>query len=252
MQKIRYFDHAATTAIDNRVLNEMIPFLTENYGNASSMYSVGRINKEAINKARKQVASALNCKENEVYFTSGGTESDNLIIKGIAIANRRYGNHIITTKIEHPAVLNTCEFLEKYMGFRVTYLNVDSNGRINLRELERVINRQTILISIMFANNEIGTIQDIENIGKIAKKYGVYFHTDAVQAIGNVDIDVKKLGISCLSVSGHKFYGPKGIGCAYIAENVNFIRIQDGGHQEKDKRAGTENVAGIVGLRKSN
>ena len=249
MQNIRYFDHAATTAIDNRVLNEMMPYLTENFGNASSMYQIGKKNKEAINLARQRVANSLKCNPSEIYFTSGGTESDNLIIKGIAIANRRRGNHIITTKIEHPAVLNTCEFLEKQMGFRTTYLNVDSQGRIDLKELERAINRQTILISVMFANNEIGTIQDIENIGRLARRYGVYFHTDAVQAIGNIDIDVKKLGISALSMSAHKFYGPKGIGAAYISENVNFVQIANGGHQERDKRAGTENVAGIVGLR---
>ena len=193
MQKIRYFDHAATTATDPRVLNEMMPYLTDSFGNASSMYEIGRKNKDAINLARKRVANALKCKENEIYFTSCGTESDNLIIKGIAIANRRKGNHIITTKIEHPAVLKTCEFLEKYLGFRITYLNVDSQGRINLNDLERSITRQTILISVMFANNEIGTIQDIEAIGKIAKRYGVYFHTDSVQAVGNVEIDVKKL-----------------------------------------------------------
>lgn len=251
MANIKYFDHAATTAIDNRVLNEMIPYLTENFGNASALYSIGKKNKQAIDISRKRVADAIKCNENEVYFTSCGTESNNLIIKGIAIANRRYGNHIITTKIEHPAVLNTCEFLEKYMGFRVTYLNVDSVGRINLNELERAINRNTILISVMFANNEIGTIQDIKAIGKIARKYGVYFHTDSVQAIGNIDINVKELGISALSMSGHKFYAPKGIGAAYISENVNFIRVQDGGHQEMDKRAGTENVAGIVGLGKA-
>lgn len=249
MQNIRYFDHAATTAIDNRVLNEMMSYLTENFGNASSMYQIGKKNKEAINLARQRVANSLKCNPSEIYFTSGGTESDNLIIKGIAIANRRRGNHIITTKIEHPAVLNTCEFLEKQMGFRTTYLNVDSQGRIDLKELERAINRQTILISVMFANNEIGTIQDIENIGRLARRYGVYFHTDAVQAIGNIDIDVKKLGISALSMSAHKFYGPKGIGAAYISENVNFVQIANGGHQERDKRAGTENVAGIVGLR---
>ena len=251
MQNIRYFDHAATTAIDTRVLNEMMPYLTENFGNASSMYQIGKKNKEAVTLSRQKVANSLKCNPSEIYFTSGGTESDNLVMKGIAIANRRRGNHIITTKIEHPAVLNTCNFLEKYMGFRVTYLNVDSKGRIDLRELERAINRQTILISIMFANNEIGTIQDIENIGRMAKRYGVYFHTDAVQAIGNIDIDVKKLGISALSMSAHKFYGPKGIGVAYISDNVNFIRIQDGGHQERDKRAGTENVAAIVGLGKA-
>lgn len=227
MQNIKYFDHAATTAIDNRVLNEMMPYLSENFGNASSIYSIGRKSKEAINLARQRVAKALNCNTNEIYFTSGGTESDNLIIKGIAIANRRYGNHIITTKIEHPAVLNTCDFLEKYMGFRVTYLNVDSKGRINIQELERAINRKTILISIIYANNEIGTIQDVENIARIAKRYGIYFHTDAVQAIGNINIDVKKIGISALSMSAHKFYGPKGIGASYIAENVNFVRIQD-------------------------
>lgn len=252
MQNIRYFDHAATTAIDNRVLNEMMPYLTENFGNASSMYQIGKKNKKTIASARQKVADCLRCTPNEIYFTSGGTESDNLIIKGIAIANRRRGNHIITTKIEHPAVLNTCSFLEKYMGFRVTYLNVDGKGRIDLRELERAINRQTILMSIMFANNEIGTIQDMENIGRLARRYGVYFHTDAVQAVGNIDIDVKKLGISALSMSAHKFYGPKGIGVAYISDNVHFIRIQDGGHQERDKRAGTENVASIVGLRKGN
>jgi len=251
MQNIRYFDHAATTAIDNRVLNEMMPYLTENFGNASSLYNIGKINKEAINIARQRVAKSLKCDPNEIYFTSGGTESDNLAIKGIALANRKYGNHIITTKIEHPAVLNTCKFLEKYMGFRVTYLNVNEKGKINLKELERAINKYTVLISIMFANNEIGTIQDIESIGKIAKRYGVYFHTDSVQAVGNVDIDVNKLGISALSMSGHKFYGPKGVGAVYIKKNINFIRMQDGGHQEKDKRAGTENVAGIVGFGKA-
>lgn len=251
IQNIRYFDHAATTAIDTRVLNEMMPYLTENFGNASSMYQIGKKNKEAIHLARNKVANALKCNPNEIYFTSGGTESDNLVIKGIAIANRRRGNHIITTKIEHPAVLNTCSFLEKHMGFHITYLKVDSKGRIDLNELERAINRQTILISIMFANNEIGTIQDMEAIGRMARRYGVYFHTDAVQAVGNIDINVKKLGISALSMSAHKFYGPKGIGACYISENVNFIRIQDGGHQERDKRSGTENVAGIVGLRKS-
>ena len=177
----------------------------------------------------------------------GGSESDNMILKGIAFANKNKGNHIITSKIEHPAILNTCKFLERF-GFKVSYINTDSNGIINLKELERAISRNTILISVMFANNEIGTIQPIKEIGEIAKKYGIYFHTDAVQAIGNIDINVKEYNLDALSISAHKFYGPKGIGIAYINENVPFIRIQDGGHQERDKRAGTENVPGIVGV----
>ena len=245
--KIRYFDHSATTATDEKVLEAMLPYFRNNYGNPSSVYSIGKFNKEAINIARMKVATALNAKVNEIYFTSGGTESDNLIIKGIAFANRHKGNHIITSKIEHPAVLNTCKYLENF-GFRITYLDVDSNGIIDLKQLERSINRNTILVSIMFANNEIGTIEPIKEIGSICKKYRVYFHTDAVQAIGNIKIDVKALGISALSMSAHKFYGPKGIGAAYVKENVPFIRILDGGHQEREKRSGTENVPGIVGI----
>jgi len=250
MEKIRYFDHAATTKLDEEVFKTMFPYLKESYGNASSIYSLGKINKEAINISRMKIANCINCNPEEIYFTSGGSESDNLCIKGIALANRRKGNHIITTKIEHPAVLNTCKFLET-MGFRITYLNVDSKGFIDLASLERAINRNTILISIMFANNEIGTIQKIEEISKIAKKYRVIFHSDCVQAIGNVKIDVKKLNIDAISVSGHKFYGPKGIGFSYIKEGIPFTRIIDGGHQERDKRAGTENVAGIVGIGKA-
>lgn len=180
--KIRYFDHSATTAVDKDVLNEMLPYFSESYGNPSSIYSIGKQNKEAINIARMKVATALNSKVNEIYFTSCGSESDNLILKGIAFANKHKGNHIITTKIEHPAILNTCKKLEKF-GFKITYLNTDSKGRIDLKELERSINRNTILISIMMANNEIGTIEPIYEIGNIAKKYGVYFHTDAVQAV---------------------------------------------------------------------
>lgn len=248
--KIRYFDHAATTSVDEEVLKEMIPYFTKKFGNPSSIYSIGKENKEAINIARMKVATALGCKVNEVYFTSCGSESDNLIIKGIAFANSQKGNHIITTKIEHPAVLNTCKKLEKF-GFRTTYLRTDSNGVIDLKELEKSINRNTILISIMMANNEIGTIQPIEEIGKIARKYGIYFHTDAVQAVGNIEIDVKEMGIGALSLSAHKFYGPKGIGAAYVNENIPFMRIQDGGHQEREKRAGTENVPLIVGLGKA-
>lgn len=250
MEKIRYFDHAATTRLDDEVLSAMLPYLKENYGNASSLYSIGKINKEAIRVARMKVATSINCKSEEIYFTSGGSESDNLCIKGIVLSNRRRGNHIITTKIEHPAVLNTCKFLEE-IGYRVTYLNVDSNGFINLSELERSIRRNTVLISVMFANNEIGTIQNMEKISKIAHRYGVYLHSDCVQAIGNINVDVKKLGLDAISASGHKFYGPKGIGFAYVKEGISFHRMIEGGHQEKDKRSGTENVPAIVGLGKA-
>lgn len=248
--KIRYFDHSATTAVDKMVLDEMIPYFSENYGNPSSVYSIGKSNKEIISISRMKIATILNCRVNEIYFTSCGSESDNMIIKGIAFANRDYGNHIITTKIEHPAVLETCKFLEKF-GFRVTYLTPNSNGIIDIRELERSITKNTILISVMFANNEIGTIQPIKEIGRIARKYGIYFHTDSVQAMGNIKVDVKEYNIDALSLSGHKFYGPKGIGVAYIKKNVPFIRIQDGGHQEQNKRAGTENISGIVGISKA-
>lgn len=193
------------------------------------------------------MAKAINCKAKEIYFTSCGSESDNLALKGIAYQNREKGNHIITTKIEHSAILNTCQTLEK-QGFEVTYLNVDERGFISLYELENSIKENTILISVMFANNEIGTIQPIKEIGQIAKKHSIIFHTDAVQAVGNVLIDVEALNIDLLSISAHKFYGPKGIGVLYVREGIEFEKIQDGGHQERDKRAGTENVAEIVGL----
>ena len=248
--KIRYFDHAATTAVAEEVKDEMLPYFTENYGNASALYDLGKKSKEAINIARGRVARAINAKPNEIYFTSCGTESDNLILKGIAKAYRNKGNHIITSKIEHPAILNSCRSLEKE-GVRVTYLNVDKNGFVDLRELEKAINKDTILISIMMANNEIGTIEPVQKIAEIAHINNVIFHTDAVQAIGNIKIDVKKLGIDALSMSAHKFYGPKGVGALYVDENINFVPIQNGGHQEDDKRAGTENVAGIVGLGKA-
>ena len=248
--KIRYFDHSATTAVDKEVLEAMIPYFSENYGNPSSVYSIGKENKEVINISRMKIATILNCNVNEIYFTSCGSESDNLILKGIAFANKNRGNHIITTQIEHPAILNTCKFLEKF-GFRVTYLRPNSKGIIDIKELERSITKNTILISVMFANNEIGTIQPIKEIGAIARKYGIYFHTDSVQAIGNIKVDVKEYNIDAISLSGHKFYGPKGIGVAYVRENIPFMRMQDGGHQEKDKRAGTENVAGIVGIAKA-
>jgi cysteine desulfurase len=250
MNKIRYFDHAATTAVKEEVIKEMIPFLGLNYGNPSSIYSIGRTSKKAIEDAREKVAAQLGAKPNEIYFTSCGSESDNLAIKGVVYANRNKGNHIITSKIEHPAVLNTCRALEKE-GFEVTYLNVDSDGLISLKELEASIKESTILITIMFANNEIGTIQPIKEIGEIARKHGVYFHTDAVQAIGNVKINVVDMNIDLLSLSAHKFYGPKGVGALYAKSGVKFNKIQDGGHQERNKRAGTENVAQIIGLAKA-
>ena len=248
--KIRYFDHAATTPVREEVIKEMLPYFNLEYGNASVMYSLGRNAKRAINKARNQVANAINCKSKEIYFTSCGSESDNLAIKGFAYANKAKGRHIITSKIEHHAVLNSCKTLEK-QGFRVTYLNVDDKGNIDLQELVNAITPDTILITIMFANNEIGTIEPIEEIGKIAKKNNIVFHTDAVQAIGNIKIDVKKMNIDMLSMSGHKFYAPKGVGALYVKEGINFERLQDGGEQEFDKRAGTENVAEIVGLGKA-
>lgn len=248
--KIRYFDHAATTAVAEEVKDEMLPYFTENYGNASALYDLGKKSKEAINIARGRVAREINAKPNEIYFTSCGTESDNLILKGIAKAYRNKGNHIITSKIEHPAILNSCRSLEKE-GVRVTYLNVDKNGFVDLRELEKAINKDTILISIMMANNEIGTIEPVQEIAEIAHINNVIFHTDAVQAIGNIKIDIKKLGIDAISMSAHKFYGPKGVGVLYVDENIDFVPIQNGGHQEDDKRAGTENVAGIVGLGKA-
>ena len=211
---------------------------------------IGRRAKKAVEEARERVAKAIGSKNKEIYFTSGGSESDNIALKGIAFANKEKGNHIITTKIEHPAILNTCRTLEK-QGFEVTYLNVDKEGLINLEELKEAITNKTILISVMFANNEIGTIEPIEQIGKIAKEHNILFHTDSVQAIGNVKIDVNKMNIDMLSMSAHKFYGPKGIGALYIREGVKCNKLQDGGHQERELRAGTENVAGIVGLGKA-
>ena len=248
--KIRYFDNAATTKIKDEVLNEMLPYLHENYGNASSLYSIGRNSKRAIEDARKKVAELINCDSNEIYFTGCGSESDNTIIKGIAYANYKKGRHIITSKIEHPAVINTCKLLEK-KGFKVTYLNVNKKGFVNLDELRQSIKNDTILITIMYANNEIGTIQPIEQIANIAKMYNIIFHTDAVQACGNIPIDVKKTGISALSLSGHKLYAPKGVGALYVKNGINFEKFIEGGHQEKNRRAGTENVAGIVGLGKA-
>mgnify|MGYP005770418743 CR=1 FL=1 len=248
--KIRYFDHAATTPVREEVIKEMIPYFGMEYGNASVMYSLGRSAKRAINNARRQVANVINCEPSEVYFTSCGSESDNLAIKGFAYANREKGNHIITSKIEHHAVLDSCKSLEKE-GFRVTYLNVDEKGFIDVAQLLNSITPDTILITIMFANNEIGTIEPIEEIGRIAKEKNIVFHTDAVQAIGNARIDVRKMNIDMLSLSGHKFYAPKGVGALYIKDGIKIKKLQDGGEQECNLRAGTENVAEIVGLGKA-
>ena len=245
-----YFDNSATTKIKTEVLNEMMPFLTTEYGNASSLYSIGRKSKRAIENARKQVAQLINCKQNEIYFTAGGSESDNIALKGFAYANREKGNHIITSKIEHPAILETCQALEK-QGFEVSYINVDENGFIRIDEMENEIRPSTILISVMTANNEIGTIQPIEQIAEIAHNHNIGFHTDAVQAVGNMHIDVSKMKIDMLSLSGHKIHAPKGIGALYIKNGIQVEKIINGGHQEKDKRAGTENIAGIVGLGKA-
>ena len=245
-----YFDNAATTRTDDEVLKEMLPYFSENYGNPSSIYKLGRTNRRAVEIAREQVAKAINADPNEIYFTAGGSESDNTAIRGIAYAYKQKGNHIITSKIEHPAVLETCKQLEKE-GFEVSYIGVDENGIINLEELKSEIKKTTTLISVMFANNEIGTIEPIAEIGKIAKEHNIVFHTDAVQAVGSVKIDVKEMNIDSLSLSGHKLYGPKGIGALYVKKGVRFQKFVNGGHQERNKRAGTENVPGIVGLGKA-
>ena len=245
--KIRYFDNAATTKVKKEVIDKMFPYFVESYGNPSSLYTLGRTAKVGIEEARKHVANLINCDKNEIYFTSGGTESDNTALKGIMCLKKNKGKHIITTKIEHHAILNTCKTLEEN-GVKVTYLNVNKEGIVNLEELVNAITEDTILISVMFANNEIGSIQPIEKIGKIAKEKGIIFHTDAVQACGNVRIDVKEMNIDMLSLSGHKIGAPKGIGALYVSKNIEFQNLIDGGHQERDKRAGTENVPGMIGL----
>lgn len=245
-----YFDNAATTRLDEDVLKEMMPYLTNKYGNASSIYKLGRESRKAVEDAREKIAEEINAEPEEIYFTAGGSESDNTILRGIAYSYKEKGNHIITSKIEHPAILETCKQLEKE-GFEISYVGVDKNGIINLEELENLIKENTILISIMFANNEIGTIQPVEEIGKIAKRHNIIFHTDAVQAVGSVKIDVKQMDIASLSMSAHKFYGPKGIGALYVKKGIRFQKLINGGHQEKNKRAGTENVPAIVGMGKA-
>lgn len=245
-----YFDHSATTPVDAEVAKLTVEYMTEKFGNASSVHAFGREARKAIDEARDKVAALLNANSNEIFFTSGGTEGDNLALKGIAFANRKKGNHIITSAIEHHAILHTCEYLEK-QGFTVTYLPVDEYGMVSIEELKNAITDKTILISIMFANNEVGTIQPVKEIGQLAREKGIYFHTDAVQAVGSYPIDVKELNIDLLSFSGHKFHGPKGIGGLYVRKGVRIEAIQHGGAHERNMRAGTENVPGIVGLGKA-
>lgn len=250
MEKYIYMDNAATTPVKKEVLDEMLPYFTEKFGNPSSIYAIGRESRKAIENSREKVAKVLGADPKEIYFTSGGSEADNWALKGVAFANKNKGNHIITSKIEHHAILHTCQYLEKH-GFKVTYLDVDEYGMVNVEQLKDAITDETILISIMFANNEIGTIQPIKEIGAIAKEKGIYFHTDAVQAMGNVKIDVNELNIDLLSMSAHKFYGPKGVGALYIRQGVKIDSLIHGGAQERNKRASTENVPAIVGLGKA-
>lgn len=246
-QHTYYFDNAATTKISKEVIDSMQPYLNEIYGNASSIYSIGRETKKAIEVAREKVAKAINADSNEIYFSGSGTEADNWAIKGIAFANQHKGKHIITTNIEHHAVLHTCQYLEKF-GFETTYVPVKENGIVDVNDIKGATREDTILISVMFANNEIGTIQPIKEIGELAKEKNIYFHTDAVQTIGNIPVDVKELNVDLLSLSAHKFHGPKGVGVLYIRDGVNIDNLLHGGGQEKRRRASTENIAGIVGL----
>ena len=242
-----YLDNAATTKTAPEVVEAMLPYFTENYGNPSTIYSLGSASKKAVNQARRTIAEAIGAKQEEIYFTAGGSGSDNWALKCTAEAYASKGKHIITTKIEHHAILHTCEYLEK-QGFEVTYLGVDKDGLIDLEELKNAIRPDTILISVMFANNEIGTIEPIAEIGAIAKEHGILFHTDAVQAFGQVPINVDELNVDMLSASGHKLNGPKGIGFLYIRSGLKLRSFIHGGAQERNRRAGTENVPGIVGL----
>lgn len=245
-----YLDYSATTPVKEEVLKEMIPYFTEKFGNPSSLYDKGLEAKAAVDHAREQLAALINAYPKEIYFTAGGTEADNWSLMGVADKLKDKGNHIITTKIEHHAILHSCEFLEKH-GYEVTYLGIDKNGRISLEELENAITDKTILISVMMVNNEIGTVQPIKEIGKIAKAHKIIFHTDAVQALGNVPIDVKDMGIDLMSMSSHKIYGPKGEGALFMRKGLRISNYIHGGAQENSKRAGTENLTGIVGFGKA-
>ncbi|MDD4316473.1 MAG: cysteine desulfurase NifS [Clostridia bacterium] len=245
-----YLDNAATTRLDERVLEAMMPYLTDIYGNASSLHFFGRQAIKAVDEARASVARLLGAKTGEIYFTSGGTESDNWAVKGAANAFQRKGKHIVTTAIEHPAMLETCRELEK-QGFEVTYLEVDKDGLLSVEDVKKAVRDDTILISVMFANNEIGSIQPIADIGSFARDEGILFHTDAVQAVSSIKLDVNELNVDMLSLSAHKFHGPKGIGILYIRNGVRISKLITGGHQEKSARAGTTNTPGIVGLAKA-
>ena len=249
--KVIYLDHAATTATRPEVVEAMLPYFTENYGNPSTVYELGSKNKSAVTHSRETIAKALGTDAANIYFTAGGSEADNWALVATAEAYKNKGNHIITSKIEHHAILHTCEYLEKERGYEVTYIDVDENGIIKLDELKKAIRPTTILISVMFANNEIGTIQPIKEIGAIAREHGILFHTDAVQAFGQIPIDVNELNIDMLSSSGHKLNGPKGIGFLYIRKGVKIRSFIHGGAQERKRRAGTENVPGIVGFGKA-
>jgi len=245
-----YMDHAATTPTDIEVVKEMELYFTQKYGNSNSIHSFGQEARDAVEESRKKIAHLIGADPSEIIFTSGGTESDNYAIKGIAWANQKKGNHIITSKIEHHAVLHSCHFLEKH-EFNVTYLPVDKYGLINPDDVKRAITDKTILVTIVHANNEIGTIEPIKEIGKIVKEAGIYFHTDSVQTVGHIPIDVNDLGVDMLSMSGHKLYGPNGVGVLYLRKSTKIDSLMDGGGQEKNRRAGTENVAGIVGIGKA-
>lgn len=249
--KVIYLDHAATTATRPEVVEAMLPYFTENYGNPSTVYELGSKNKSTVTHSRETIAKALGTDAANIYFTAGGSEADNWALVATAEAYKNKGNHIITSKIEHHAILHTCEYLEKERGYEVTYIDVDENGIIKLDELKKAIRPTTILISVMFANNEIGTIQPIKEIGAIAREHGILFHTDAVQAFGQIPIDVNELNIDMLSSSGHKLNGPKGIGFLYIRKGVKIRSFIHGGAQERKRRAGTENVPGIVGFGKA-
>jgi len=243
-------DHAATTPMDVEVVKAMEPYFSLKYGNPNSIHSFGQEAREAVEEAREKMAHLIGANSSEIVFTAGGTEADNYAIKGIAWANQKKGNHIITSKIEHHAILYSCQFLEK-QGFKVTYLPVDKYGLIDPEDVKKAITDKTILVTIMHANNEIGTIEPIKEISKVVKKAGVYFHTDSVQTTGHIPIDVNDLGVDMLSMSGHKFYGPNGVGVLYLRKRTRIVTLIDGGAQEKNRRAGTENVAGIVGLGKA-